>query len=158
MDFPFVVPGWEHVPLTLRTGSFFPVATIVHAGRPLEKVRGRTRTFALEQPDGSRLVRALRTRGLDWLAPQVVHEDRVVFAAPPLPPAYQALSFLPFVLVMAGGALGGVLALAARTGNLRLLRGTLPAPAKVILCLLVDLAAALVWFVLATLLRAALRH
>jgi hypothetical protein len=158
MDFPFTVPGWEQIPLTLRVGSSFAGPKIFHEGKPLERVKGQIRTFALEQADGSRLVLRLKNRGLDWLVPNIIHGDHTIEAVPPLPLAYQVISLLPFILIFAGGVLGGLFAGLAAIINLRLFHSGLPAWAKLILSLVVLAGATLIWFVVATWFRSLIRH
>ncbi|MBX3416410.1 MAG: hypothetical protein KF851_02310 [Pirellulaceae bacterium] len=72
-----------------------------------------------------------------------------------LPPIAHVICGWPLLLVLIGGAIGGILGAAAYVVNLAIYKTELPAPVKVVLNVVVGFAAIGIWVVIALAIRAA---
>lgn len=154
MDYPFIVPGYEHISLSLRT-HLFSGPTILYAGEPLKKIPNRK--YVLTLSDGSDLTLGLKHGGFD-LVPRVTYNDQVIQVAPKLPVYQQVLINAPFILIFIGGAVGGICGALAAVVNAKIFRADYPVAVKVTLSVVVSFAAALFWFCVAVVLNLAIHH
>ncbi len=145
MDYTFTVPGFENVPLTLRT-SIFGSPKILCNGVALEK--DSTRNFNLALSDGAKLTLRLKPRTLDFV-PQILYGGQVLEVTPPLAPYQMVLTYLPLGLISIGGAIGGACGAAAMGINMSIFHGRQSAAIKVILSILTTFCAVLVWLIAA---------
>jgi hypothetical protein len=155
MDFPFTLPGCEHIPLTLRTG-LFSGAKILYQGIPLKKIPGRK--FVLGLSDGSDLTLGLKPNALDLLVPQVVYNNDVIPVAPKLPVYQQVLVYLPFLLMFIGGGIGGLCGGVGAIVNLHIFHSSQHSAVKVLLSILTTVGAGVLWLIAAVALNLAIRH
>jgi hypothetical protein len=144
--YPIAYAGFEGRGLALQPAGLWKGAQILCDGAPLPR-KGRVYTVN----DNSGTLVTIRFRGsfLDPI-PRVVIGDQVIALAPPFAWYDYVVVALPLLLV-AGGILGGVTGAVAAFSNAKLLRSSLPASARYVLCLVSAAGAVIVYFVLAVL-------
>jgi hypothetical protein len=154
VDYPFTVPGYEHVPLVLRP-SVWKASVILYNGVPLEKTGiGK---YRLMFSDGSQLDLQVKPGGLTF-TPQVVHGNDVIKPVPPLPAYAIVFIYLPLALIAFGGAIGGGCGGAAAAINAGIFRSDFHPAVKILLSLLSAMGAILLWLVFAVIFGLAFPH
>jgi hypothetical protein len=144
VDYPFTVPGYEHVPLALRA-SAWGASQILYNGAPLEKTG--VGKFRLAFSDGSQLDLQVKPGGLTF-TPQVVHGNDVIKPVPPLPGYAFVFIYLPLALIAFGGAVGGGCGGAAAAINAGIFRSEQPTALKIVFSLLAAMGAVMLWLVI----------
>lgn len=152
MQYPLTVPGFEDHQLAFETGGFWSGAKLLVDGEPAPKGPKRGQ-FVLHRLDGSEAIAQLRTTNPLDPVPQVVIDGQSFPVTEPLKWYQWLWGGLPFVLVIIGGALGGLFGGAALVINGQVFRSNLKGVAKYFLSGLVSLGTVIAFFVAATLLN-----
>jgi hypothetical protein len=137
MEYPIVLPGHEDLKLTLRTAGAFSSAKILYSGRLLTKTRG---TFRITLPSDETISFKLKM-GFDLYSPQLEFGGKVIDVVPALPTYLVVWAYLPLLMIVLGGALGGLCGGAATFGMLAVFHSRMPRSAKVALGLALPLVA-----------------
>ncbi len=95
--------------------------------------------------------------GFDMYTPKILFAGQEIEAMPPLPAFWVVWAYLPLLLIIIGGAIGGLCGGAATAGVLSALRSDLPPAARITIALLAP-PAALLAYVAIVLLVWKLRH
>ena len=90
-----------------------------------------------------------------YKAPAQPNQPDVPEQQPKLPVGAHVMCGWPFLLVFIGGAIGGGLGGAAYAINVGIYKSNLPAPVKVVLNLVVGIAAIAIWFGIVVAIQAA---
>lgn len=150
MQYSLTIPGFEDHQLVVDTGGFWSSAKLLIDGEPAPKGPKRGQ-FALQRLDGSEAVAHFRiTNPLDPV-PQVVIDGQAFTLTEPLKWYQWLWSGLPFVLVIIGGALGGLFGGIALAVNGRVFRTKLNSLARYSLTGLISLGAVIAYLISATL-------
>lgn len=153
MRFEIQHPAFTRRRLSVETsGGLFSQPRLYVDGQPVTPVKGKYTVASDAGADATIRFKA----GFPDPIPKIVIDDKVVALAPPLKGYEQAWILLPLVLVVLGGAIGGLCGAVAATTNGRIFRGEQGAFAKYSLSALVTLAAVFAWLALAIALRFAL--
>lgn len=155
MRYPLNLAGYVVNRVEVETAGLFSGPKLLQNGVPAPKGASRAQ-FVLRRDDGMETTAQLRTQFLDPV-PQVFVDNQLVRLAPPFRWYEWAGVALPFLLIAAGGALGGALGGLAAFVNAQTLRSNLPAPIKVLVCLLTPVVALALFTVVAVALRSGRR-
>src|SRR5215212_2136813 len=127
MDTSFRIPGTTGPEITVRRTALGNIKVLVD-GRPAKRRHWRAQSYDIPLPDGT--VTELRLTGL-WTGLKATVNGVQTVSEPPLPRYAVVLTFLPFVLVPVGGAIGALFGVGAATINARLARRQLPLPLRI---------------------------
>ena len=144
MDIPVQLPGTEGQNLVVRVGTL-TMPKLVLNGQPLVKQNG---SFRLRSNDGLAIMVKFKARGLDPI-PHLMVGNRMVQLAPPLEWYQWAWLGVSLVLVLIGGAIGGLCAGLAVTINSRIFRMDYSEGMKYALTGLISAGAFITWFAIA---------
>lgn len=150
MQYPLTVPGFENRQLILETAGVWSGAKLLLDGEPASKGPKRGQ-FLLRRLDGTEVVAHVRVTNFLDPIPQVVIDGKSFLATQPLKWYQWAWGGLPFLLLIIGGALGGLFGGIALVVNGRVFRSNLNGLAKYLLSGLVSALAVGAFFVVAVL-------
>lgn len=134
-------------PVTVRTGFWSGRSTVTVAGQPVP--RGDGGTFHLPTVDGATVPARVRT-ALFQTYPDLVVDGVRHRTGPATPPWLRILAVLPLLLLIVGGLLGGVVAVAGVLANFALLRREGGNGARAAAMTGVAVGCVITWIVLAT--------
>ena len=141
---PFTIPGLAG-PVVVDVNNFTGRTAVTVDGQPVPQI-GR-RVYALPAAGGGTVNAEVRPGVFD-LYPSLRINGVKHRTGPQVPIALRILAFVPILLVGVGGLLGGLIGALGVIGNLTIARLSLPAVVKVLLMLVV-LAVAVVWVIVA---------
>src|SRR5215472_8325582 len=149
MRFPISRSGFEGQDLAVETAGFFSGARVLHNGNPVERRKGR---YPVRSNSGQEVLIQLKMNLLDPV-PKVIFGDETIVLARPLAWYEWLWISLPFLLVVTGGALGGVVGVTAIYSSARIFRSNRGAFAKYALTGLVSIVAVVAFTILVLLLQ-----
>jgi hypothetical protein len=143
MEIPVVNDKLAGHRILLKTAGLFHGARLLLNGNPPPGKRG---AYVLRGSHGREVTLKLRNTFLDPI-PKLEIDGEKIRLARPLAWYEQVWMGLPVILIIAGGALGAVVGLAAAWASSRIFRSDRKTPAKYALTGLISLAAVAVFFV-----------
>jgi hypothetical protein len=143
----YAVPGVSE-PLALRTGFWRP--HLLQGGVEVDRAN---REYQVALADGRTVPARFQRVLLGFDIPDLVVDGTAYSYAPRLPVWVAVWCFLPIALVVAGGAIPGLIGCVAAIGNLRVMRTQASAPMKALASLGLTVAAVIVVLLIASLLR-----
>ncbi len=149
MDIEIKHPRFEGRGLKLQTAGFFSGPRLWIDGAIIKGKRGR---FDVRDNTGVDVPIQLRPRFLDPIPRLEIAGDRLDLARPLTWYEYAWMG-LPILLVSMGGALGALIGFAAAYSSARIFRSEQSTPVKYLLTGLISVAAVVVFFILAVLIR-----
>lgn len=150
MQFTFALPGDESPQLELQI-PFWGRPRLHADGQEIEPLPERGRPFAIRLRDGTTCKLFVKGIGFDYL-PKVIADGNEILLGRRLGWWEYGLGGLPILLVVAGGALGGLCGALAALVNFRILRLDQPLLVRAAAILSVTAVAILVYLILASLL------
>ena len=150
MKISIAQPGFEDQNIAIETAGFFHGARLLQNGNPVARREGR---YALRSNAGDEVQVQLRSNLVDPV-PQVKFGSKTIALARPLAWYEYAWISLPILLILIGGALGGLVGFPATYSSARIFRGERSTAAKYGITAGVSLMAFVVFVVLAVVVRA----
>lgn len=147
MEYPINIKGFEGRETVIRDAGFFSAPKLIIDGQPASKGPKRGQ-LSLRRNDGTEVLAQLKTSFVDP-APKLVIEGETIETAAPLPWHQWLWAALPFALVFAGGALGGLFGGIATIVNGRIFRSNMSEFVKFMVSGVVSIATVIVFFVVA---------
>jgi hypothetical protein len=152
VDSSFRIPGTTGPEIIVRR-SVLGDLKVFADGIPIKKSSRRGLTWQIPLLDGS--TTELQLAG-QWTGLRAIVNGATLQLERPLAPWEVALTFLPFLLVVAGGLLGAAFAIAALAINTSLVRRPMSQPIKAVAMVAVTVVAVALWFVAASAVRGTL--
>ena len=146
---PIPAAGFEGRNLSLRPAGLWKGAAILCDGQPAPR---KGRTFTLNNNAGAPVTMKFTGNFLDPI-PRIDAGGQVIQLAPPFAWWEYVLIAMPMVLLIIGGAVGGVCGAVAAYSNAQVLRLQMPLGLRIVLCFVVLAGATVVLFCVAILLR-----
>jgi hypothetical protein len=148
MDYPVALDGFEGHRITLSPQGWFTTPKLLIDGRPAPKGK-KANQFVLRSDYGTEIVAQIRASvfGLDPV-PQLVVDGKKIQVAEPLTWFQLLWSGIPLLLLVVGGALGGLCGAGAVALNIRVFRSQGGNMVKYLLTAFVSLTAAVVYLFL----------
>ena len=147
MGYPVKLPGFEGQEIVVEPAGFFSGPKLLVNGQPAPKGQGRGEML-IRRNDGKDVACAFRNNFLD--VPVLVVEGKPLNLVEPLKWYEWTWNGLPIVMIF-GGALGGLLGVLAITLNLKVFRSAQNAVMKYILTGAISAGAFVLYFILALL-------
>ncbi len=143
MDIPFLIPGTTDPAIIIRRSRLGNISVLVN-GRPVKRSRGMK--YDIPLADGT--VTELRLTG-QWRGLKATVNGVETPLEPPVSPIFVGLIFLPLLLIVVGGLIGGLIGVVTSGFNLTISRSVMRGPLKLIAMLGTTVLGAAVWFGLA---------
>lgn len=156
MQYPVNTPGFENRQLLIETGGLWSGPKIWIDGGPAPKGPKRGQ-FLLRRNDGTEVIAQLRNINFLDPIPQIVINGKPIRVVEALKWYHWVWSGLPLLLVLIGGALGGLFGGIAIVVNSRVFRSNQSIFAKYLLTGIVSIIAGAVFFGAATVFNVAIR-
>jgi hypothetical protein len=151
MDYPYRIPGTTGPEIIIRPGLFG--AAVLANGVPLRGRGSFRRTYSVPVADGPARELQINTWTGGLRATVDGSETRI---GPQISIPELVISFLPLVLVVSGGLVGGAIGGIAVGVNMSIARGSEAMPIRVLGMLGTTVAAVVVWWGVLTLVRSLL--
>ena len=153
MNYPFKLPGHENLDLAFKPMDMMGAAQILQDGKPVKRSWGK---YKVVLPGGQELVLKLKF-GLDFFAPKIVFGKEIITAVPASPVYQSILTYVPLLLMLQGGAIGGLFGGLAACSCWWLFKSKLAVPLKIILSIVIWIAAMLACVIFAVMIQASLK-
>lgn len=151
MQYPIKLRGFEGQDIQLVTAAFFKPAKIIVNGDEAEK--GDKRSVFLLRNDAGKVVKVTLNNVAFDTVPQLDVDGKVIELVEPFKWYHYFVSAIPLVLVMIGGALGGLIGTLSFIGNLRIFRFEWPTWVKFVGVIVDSVFAFLLYLLFATLIN-----
>jgi hypothetical protein len=152
VDSSFRIPGTTGPEIIVRRSLLGDIKVFAD-GIPIKRSSRRSLTWQLPLHDGTTTELTLAGQ---WTGLRAVVNGAQLPLERPLARWEVALAFLPFLLVILGGLLGAMFAIAAVAINFSLVRRTISPPVKALAMVAVTVVAVALWFVAVSAIRGTL--
>jgi len=152
MEIPVSHPAFTRQRLSVQPAGFVTSPKVLVDGKPIKRVQGK---YPLINDSGHPVLAELKINFLDPI-PQLKLGNDVLALAPKLQWYEYAWTGLPIILLFVGGGLGALIGMSAAYANTRVFRSNRSTGTRFALTGLLSIAAAAIFFVLATVIHIAI--
>lgn len=139
MKFVFDLPEYQNIHVEVEFSFWTNKPTLQVNGSTIPSTPGDSRAFSVPLPNGKNLSLEFRGFTLDYQPRIVVNGKKLISIAPNLKWYQWLFASIPVVLILIGGAIGGICAFIGVNYNFRMLRGDEDGFVKMLYVLIINL-------------------